>query len=81
MHCSNLKAYNIMLTAYLSWAIVKNISMSGILFVSLYKFYRALLTLSAQFKIDKCNLFVHIMAFGFPIVSGIIYVICIFRFN
>lgn len=62
-------------------AILKNIFISCILFVSLYQFYSGLKKIGLQFKVGKCNLALHIFAFGMPVISGLIFLICIITFN
>lgn len=79
--CRLIHIINKILTTYMILTIIKNMIISLILFVSLYKFYAQLKTIGLQFKVGKCNLFLHIFAFGMPVVSGIIYLTCIFYFN
>lgn len=55
--------------------------MSALLFYSLWQFYKGLKQIGVEFKVERCILAAHILAFGLPIVSGMIYIFCILRFN
>ena len=55
--------------------------MSLILFRALYQFYKQLKDIGLQFNIEKCNLVAHVGAFGLPVISGCIYIVCILKFN
>lgn len=79
--CKMIRIINKILTSFMILTIIKNIIVSLILFVSLYKFYAQLKTIGLQFKVGKCNLFLHLFAFGMPVISGIIYLTLIFYFN
>ena len=79
--CEKLTTLNRILTSFLCVGIVKNTCMSTILFVSLYKFYAGLKKIGLDFKLEKCNLALHIGAFGIPIIAGLVYIICIIEFN
>ena len=77
-HCSDEKfftAINWTITIFLVITIFKNVIMSSIMFLSLYRFYRGLRTINIDFNIDKCVLTMHIIAFGLPILSGIAWLI------
>ena len=69
------------LTTYLISTILKNLAMSLILFWALYKFYKQLKQIGLKFTVGRCNLCIHIGAFGLPVISGCIYIICITKFN
>ena len=79
--CKGIKSLNWILTAYLLITIAKNVSMSFILYISLFKFYNGLVSINLKFSVKKCILAIHIVAFGLPIVSGMIYIAFIFRFS
>ena len=79
--CRGITVLNWMLTVYLLITICKSIAMSFILFLSLWKFYQGLLKIGLKFRIEKCILAIHIIAFSLPIMSGLVYIACIFRFN
>ena len=79
--CKGLQTYNWILTVYLIFTILKNILLSSILFYCLYKFYQGLRQIGLKFQPKRCILSVHIFAFGLPIVAGLIYIVCIVKFN
>ena len=66
---------------FLVFTILKNIIMSIILFYCLYRFYVELKRIGLKFTAKKCILTVHILAFGVPIISGVIYLILIANYN
>ena len=79
--CKDLKVYNYILTIYLLLIICKNIAMSLILFLSLYRFYKGLKRIGLKFSNKNCNLAMHITAFGLPVIAGFVYIFFIFHFN
>lgn len=79
--CRGITVLNWMLTVYLLITIMKNIAMSLILFLSLWNFYKGLLKIGLKFRIERCILAIHIIAFSLPIMSGLVYIACIFAFN
>ena len=80
-HCKGITVLNWILTLYLLISITKNIAMSLILFLSLWKFYKGLLKIGLKFRIERCILAAHIIAFSLPIMSGLVYICCIFAFD
>ena len=66
---------------YILIIIAKNIAMSLILFLSLYRFYKGLKRIGLKFSNKSCNLAMHITAFGLPIIAGFVYIFFIFHFN
>ena len=81
VQCEGGAVFNWIITSFLLSAIAKNASMSFILFTSLYKFYTQLKKINLSFEVNKCNLAVHVIAFGLPIIAGIFYLFCIIWFN
>ena len=79
--CKGITVLNWLLTSYLFITIGKNILMSLILFISLWKFYKGLVKIGLKFRIERCILAVHIIAFTLPIMSGLVYIACILAFN
>ena len=79
--CNGVKGYTKVISAYLIITICKNILMSTILFISLWKFYQGLVKIGLKFTIEKCVLAMHIIAFSLPIFSGFFYIVCMIKFN